>query len=65
MNAPLPWHDPVVAEIHAIREALAREFSDDLLAYSNAALAKCAQMHFEVTTPNSLSSASLDNEIKK
>ncbi len=41
MNAPSPWHDPVVAEIHAIRESLAQQYHNDLLAYSEAAQAHC------------------------
>lgn len=45
MNAPLPWRDPVVAEIHAIREELAREYGGDLLAYSNAAVAHCERLN--------------------
>lgn len=45
MNAPLPWRDPVVAEIHAIREELDREYGGDLLAYSNAAVAHCSRLN--------------------
>lgn len=41
MNANSPWHDPVVAEIHATRERLADQYHNDLLAYSNAAEARC------------------------
>lgn len=41
MNAPSPWHDPVVAEIHATRESLADQYHNDLLAYSKAAEARC------------------------
>lgn len=41
MNATTPWHDPVVAEIHAAREQLADQYHDDLLAYSKAAEARC------------------------
>ena len=48
MNAPLIWRDPVVAEIHAIRAELAKEYADDLVAYSNAATAHCQQMNFQV-----------------
>ena len=47
MNAPLQWHDPVVAEIHEIRDELAREFEDDLTAYSNAALAHCQRLNLQ------------------
>ncbi|WP_310450491.1 hypothetical protein [Sulfuritalea sp.] len=41
MNATTPWHDPIVAEIHAAREQLADQYHDDLLAYSKAAEARC------------------------
>ena len=41
MNATPPWHDPVVAEIHATRERLADQYHNDLLAYSKAADARC------------------------
>ena len=41
MNAPLVWRDPVVAEIHAVRAELAREYADDLVVYSRAAVARC------------------------
>ena len=39
MNAVSPWCDPVVAEVHAIREDLACEYEGDLLAYSDVAVA--------------------------
>ena len=48
MNAPLPWHDPVVAEIHAIREELVREHGGDLWAYSNAAVAHCQRLNLRI-----------------
>lgn len=41
MNASTPWHDSVVAEIHAVREHLADQFHDDLVAYTQAAEARC------------------------
>jgi hypothetical protein len=41
MNTTTPWHDPVVAEIHAARERLAEQYHNDLLAYSEAAVAHC------------------------
>ena len=47
MNAPLVWRDPVVAEIHAVRAELAREYADDLVAYSRAAVARCRLLNFE------------------
>ena len=39
MNAVSPWCDPVVAEVHAIREDLACAYEGDLLAYSDVAVA--------------------------
>ena len=36
--------DPIVAEIHAIREALAKQYNDDLAAYSAAAEARCVNL---------------------
>jgi len=41
MKANTPWHDPVVAEIHAAREHLADQYHNDLNAYSKAAEARC------------------------
>mgnify|MGYP001166952008 FL=1 len=41
MTPTTNWHDPVVAEIHAIRERLAEQYHHDLLAYSEAAEAHC------------------------
>ena len=48
MNTPLACHDPVVAEIHAVRAELAREHGDDLVAYSNAAVAHCKRLNFQI-----------------
>ena len=42
-------HDPIVAEIHAIRERLAMRFQNDLAAYSLAAEAHCRALGFEYT----------------
>ena len=50
MNKPLPWRDPVVAELHAVRVELSREHGDDLVAYSNAAIAHCRQLNFVIAT---------------
>lgn len=41
MNITKAWHDPIVAEIHAIREPLAKQYQNDLVAYSNAAEEHC------------------------
>ena len=50
MNASLPWRDPVVAEIHAIREELVREYGGDLSAYSNVAVARCGRLNLHAAT---------------
>lgn len=47
MKEPAVRHDPIVAEIHAIRERLADEFQNDLLAYSLAAEAHCRTLGFK------------------
>ena len=39
-------HDPIVAEIHAMRERLASQFQNDLAAYSLAAEAHCRELGF-------------------
>lgn len=49
MNAATPWHDPVVAEIHATRERLAEQYHDDLIAYSEAAEAHCRALGLNIT----------------
>jgi len=41
MTTFTPWHDPVVAEIHATRDRLAEQYHHDLFAYSAAAEARC------------------------
>lgn len=46
MNTAAMRHDPVVAEIHAVREQLAEEYHGDLLAYSQAAEAHCHALGF-------------------
>lgn len=47
MTTPV-WRDPIVAEIHAIREQLAQRFHNDLAAYSRAADAHCRELGFHV-----------------
>lgn len=39
-----PWHDPVVAEIHAVRERLEGQYHGDMAAYSAAAEAHCRKL---------------------
>jgi hypothetical protein len=48
MNTTQPWHDPIVAEIHAIRERLAKQYHNDLVAYSQAAEAHCRALGFRM-----------------
>lgn len=50
MNAPVIWHDPVVAEIHQIREELLRQYEGNLAAYSEAAVAHCKQLGLKFAT---------------
>lgn len=48
MNTTLPWHDPIVAEIHATRERLAEQYHGDLVAYSQAAETHCRALGFRI-----------------
>jgi len=48
VNTTQPWHDPIVAEIHATREHLAEQYHDDLVAYSQAAEAHCRNLGFQI-----------------
>lgn len=48
MSATQPWHDAIVAEIHATRERLADQYHDDLFAYSDAATSHCLAMGFHI-----------------
>lgn len=58
MNTTTPWRDPVVAEIHATRERLADQYHDDLLAYSNAAEARCRALGLTMAPDHHLQAAS-------
>ena len=40
-------HDPIVAEIHAVRERLASQYQNDLSAYSLAAETHCRALGFK------------------
>ncbi|WP_157817560.1 hypothetical protein [Candidatus Thiodictyon syntrophicum] len=42
------WRDPIVAELHTIREQLAERFHNDLAAYSRAAEAHCRELGFQI-----------------
>jgi hypothetical protein len=48
MNKTLPWHDPIVAEIHATRERLAEQYHNDLIIYSQAVEAHCRALGFRM-----------------
>jgi len=63
MNATSPWHDPVVAEIHAARERLADQYHNDLLAYSKAAEARCRALGLNMAEDQHLLAVSRASEI--
>lgn len=44
------WNDPIVQELHAIREQLAEKFQGDLRAYSEAARAHALALGFRFTS---------------
>lgn len=46
MNTTQPSRDPIVTEIHAIREHLAEQYQNDLVAYSHAADEHCRNLGF-------------------
>ena len=48
MNTMLVSHDAIVNEIHAIRERLAEQYGNDLLAYSRAAESHCRDLGFKI-----------------
>jgi hypothetical protein len=49
--------NPIVAELHAIREQLAERFHNDLAAYSRAADAHCRELGFHtVPSPTAVQS---------
>ena len=45
------WHDPIVSEIHAIRQQLSDKYHGDLHAYSQAATANALALGFKFYTP--------------
>ena len=54
MNMPLPatppeWQDPVVQELHAVREQLIEKYHGDLHAYSKHATAHALALGFKFT----------------
>jgi hypothetical protein len=46
MNNPQSRHDPIVAELHTVRERLADQYHNDLRAYSQAAESHCRELGF-------------------
>lgn len=44
------WNDPIVQELHAIREKLSEKFQGDLHAYSEAARAHALALGFRFTS---------------
>jgi hypothetical protein len=48
VNTTQLWHDTIVDEIHAIRERLAEQYHNDLLAYSQAAESHCRALGFRI-----------------
>jgi len=47
MNTPhKPWRDPIVEEIHATREGLAKQYDNDLAVYSRVAESHCRALGF-------------------
>ena len=59
---PAIWHDPIVAEIHAIRQKLHDQYNGDLHAYSLAATANALALGFKFAKSTaSLSAAAAGN----
>jgi hypothetical protein len=50
-NLQAIWHDPIVSEIHAIRQQLSDKYHGDLHAYSQAATANALALGFKFYTP--------------
>lgn len=64
MNAPLVWRDPVVAEIHAIRDQLMAESAGNLAEVTRAANEFCQGMGFTLVQPPLASSRAPSAEAK-
>ena len=62
MTTAPAWRDPIVAELHALRDQLAERFQNDLTAYSEAASAHCLALGFRpVASPKDQESTTLDS----
>jgi hypothetical protein len=59
MNAKEIWHDPVVEEIHRVREAIAEKHHHDLDAIAKAAEEKSLALGFKVAAPEPRSTDSV------
>ncbi len=55
MNKIQPYHDSIVAEIHAIRQHFAEQYHNDLVAYSQAAETHCRALGFQIVESPRLS----------
>jgi hypothetical protein len=59
MNAKLQatqpeWHDPIVQELHTVREKLVEKYQGDLHSYSHAARAHALALGFQFTAVKTL-----------
>ena len=62
MTTAPAWRDPIVAELHALRDQLAERFQNDLTAYSEATSAHCRALGFRpVASPKDQESTTLDS----
>jgi hypothetical protein len=43
------WHDPIVEELHAVRQKLVEQYQGDLHTYSQAARARALALGFQLT----------------
>ncbi len=65
MNAKLPtvlaeWHDPIVQELHDVREKLLEKYHGNLHTYSQAVRANALALGFQLTTDKLLTKTSID-----
>jgi hypothetical protein len=51
LQTTLPdWHDPIVQELHAVREKLVEKYQGNLHAYSQAARSRALALGFQFTS---------------
>lgn len=53
-NLPLVWQDPIVQELHALREQLVAKYQGDMHAYSEACVRHTKALGFTFKTLDSL-----------